>query len=646
VYVRLAIAAGSLTEGELSTLMSYLSQNAVIASKMTSALQRTNPVFSTVVVSVSEPAQLHDDVLVATTQSSSSSTLVEVDPSKWSAKEFVAIAILLALVALIVAVVVNRRRQAAYRKAVAELTPTGKPIKPRKRKKSTTLESIELTNIVALAGSTDSTTDIFVAGHSEENADMNRRVDVLPYDRNRVVVGTTKSFVDGYMNASLIGSIGMPLSDCFIAVQTPKASSAAVFWQMVWEYSSSFVVAISEPHEFEQSVSFVMPPEPGVSVIHGDFVVVGRATSQSVDTRGIKHDILLMDGEGHARSITLFEYRHWPDDGVPEKITDLVELCVAAELGQLHANGPMVVYSAAASGRAGTFIGAVQQVRMFTRQREIDPFKGAVALRKVRPGMVASASQYVFMHKVVVKAILRNMALFSREGLSDAACDVLEKLTPTKSFDLSVPGRHFVKVGRLQRLHREHGRTASADVVLALMNDVLAIVRVTLEGTYELIESPIDRRRLTVTVPFDSDWDECLMKIGGKALSDEHVIECGSPAELQHWIAALEEKPTPRQGKRRLMAPTAPTQKTLLGTLGIHSPFSGSGVRELELQHASLPWAFDNADAPHAGDFNRSAATAAIAAAPSAEPPRVNSVTETDFGGAALIAHGSGETQF
>jgi protein tyrosine phosphatase len=81
-------------------------------------------------------------------------------------------------------------------------------------------------------------------------------------------------------------------------------------------------------------------------------------------------------------------------------------------------DGPLVVHCSAGIGRAGTFIVADMQMQQFDARGTVDisegslPGKGlssyfpAVArVRHERPRMVQTASQYVFLHQVLIEYI-------------------------------------------------------------------------------------------------------------------------------------------------------------------------------------------------------------------------------------------------
>ena len=78
------------------------------------------------------------------------------------------------------------------------------------------------------------------------NPSLNRYVNVVPFDQNRVVVtGTTD-----YINASLLSSKqGSVPAWSYIATQGPLAHTSAQFWQMVLQQRSSVIIMLTRVSE-------------------------------------------------------------------------------------------------------------------------------------------------------------------------------------------------------------------------------------------------------------------------------------------------------------------------------------------------------------------------------------------------------------
>lgn len=76
----------------------------------------------------------------------------------------------------------------------------------------------------------------------------NRHQDIMPYDRNRVVLRSGK---DDYINASRVEDLS-PYCPTIIATQAPLLGTAADFWLMIYEQKVSVVVMLVSEQELEK----------------------------------------------------------------------------------------------------------------------------------------------------------------------------------------------------------------------------------------------------------------------------------------------------------------------------------------------------------------------------------------------------------
>lgn len=84
--------------------------------------------------------------------------------------------------------------------------------------------------------------------HNSQNTRRNRYSDIIPYDRNRVVLKypIAPDLAD-YINASYITAPYNVRS--YIATQGPKPQTSCDFWQMVWEQNTAVIVMLTQEEE-------------------------------------------------------------------------------------------------------------------------------------------------------------------------------------------------------------------------------------------------------------------------------------------------------------------------------------------------------------------------------------------------------------
>ena len=93
----------------------------------------------------------------------------------------------------------------------------------------------------------------------------NRHQDIMPYDRNRVVLRSGK---DDYINASRVEDLS-PYCPTIIATQAPLLGTAADFWLMIYEQKVSVVVMLVSEQELEKVGLLLAPVAGGWTAVAG-----------------------------------------------------------------------------------------------------------------------------------------------------------------------------------------------------------------------------------------------------------------------------------------------------------------------------------------------------------------------------------------
>merc|ERR1719210_2492612 len=110
-------------------------------------------------------------------------------------------------------------------------------------------------------------------------------------------------------------------------------------------------------------------------------------------------------GSDEPRNIKQMEYHSWPDHGVPNKSTSLLQF--VRRSAQLNEdNQPIVVHCSAGSGRSGCFIVLDWMLRMADHEGLLDIYNTVKELRQRRVNMVANLEQYIFLHDALLEAVL------------------------------------------------------------------------------------------------------------------------------------------------------------------------------------------------------------------------------------------------
>ncbi|XP_063308929.1 tyrosine-protein phosphatase non-receptor type 23 [Pelobates fuscus] len=192
----------------------------------------------------------------------------------------------------------------------------------------------------------------------------NRHQDIMPYDKNRIVLQSGK---DDYINASRIEDLS---SYCpsMIATQAPLVGTASDFWLMIHEQKVSLIVMLVSELEIEkQKVVRYFPVERGQPMVHGHITLT--LTSQKVTDTHVERVISLQyKDQSLKRSIIHLQFTSWPELGLPDSKGNLLRFIQDVHSHYLHQrplHTPIVVHCSSGVGRTGAFCimyAAVQEI--------------------------------------------------------------------------------------------------------------------------------------------------------------------------------------------------------------------------------------------------------------------------------------------
>ncbi|XP_032542263.1 tyrosine-protein phosphatase non-receptor type 23 [Chiroxiphia lanceolata] len=191
----------------------------------------------------------------------------------------------------------------------------------------------------------------------------NRHQDIMPYDRNRVVLCSGK---DDYINASRVEDLS-PYCPALIATQAPLLGTAADFWLMIYEQKVSVVVMLVSEQELDKKVLRYFPSERGQPVAHGPLTLV--LTSLRVTPTHVERMLTLQyRDQSLKRTVAHLQFTSWPELGLPDSKGSLLRFIQEVHGHYLHQrplHTPVVVHCSSGVGRTGAFCllyAAVQEV--------------------------------------------------------------------------------------------------------------------------------------------------------------------------------------------------------------------------------------------------------------------------------------------
>lgn len=240
------------------------------------------------------------------------------------------------------------------------------------------------------------------------NLDKNRYSDVVPFDKNRVVLNSCKDYrrgAEGYINASFVTTSSSEDISQFIATQGPLQHTYEDFWEMVIQCHCPVIVMLTrlvDNHEIIKCGDYFQA-EDGPKQF-GNLCVSTKWRKETETSLLLRNlEVNHKESENPPISVLHIQYPDWPDHGVPTNTVAVRE--ILKRVLQVPPNlGPVVVHCSAGIGRTGTYCAihnTIQRI-LIGDMSALDLANTVSTFRSQRIGMVQTMDQYVFCYKAIV----------------------------------------------------------------------------------------------------------------------------------------------------------------------------------------------------------------------------------------------------
>lgn len=299
-----------------------------------------------------------------------------------------------------------------------------------------------------------------------ENGHKNRYKNVWPYEHLRVKLVSLPlaQNSDDYFNANYIACTDI-LANRYIATQSPLAATFEDFWKTVWHNHINVVMCLNSQK------SLTMGPSQENKYFNDCFYAGSRLRVENIDRMEtdayILRTIKLTKGRGKTKmgeapetaqsssegssngseesvnlsgraatdfgekalpSLTVyhFEYKEWPDFGVPASVKSILSLIEAKDalVAEHLLNNNIVVHCLAGCGRTGCFITLDMildsfhnhQLALLVPAGALDPwgeddlvYKAVQYQRQQRILMVQNLDQFIVCYEVIANYVVKNL---------------------------------------------------------------------------------------------------------------------------------------------------------------------------------------------------------------------------------------------
>ncbi|KAF8411846.1 hypothetical protein HHK36_004405 [Tetracentron sinense] len=264
----------------------------------------------------------------------------------------------------------------------------------------------------------------------DTNLSKNRYTDVLPFDKNRVVLNSSNDYRpsrSGYINASFITTSSTESLSRFIATQGPQPHTFEDFWEMIIQYRCPVIVMLTRlVDNYKKNSSSPLPSlawifpyiEMFVQMVKcGDYfqaedgprefgnICIATKWIRTTDTLLVLRclEVNYKESGEPPLSVLHIQYPEWPDHGVPRNTLSVREI-MKTIYHVPPSLGPIVVHCSAGIGRTGAFCtihNTIQRI-LVGDMSALDLVNTITIFRSQRMGMVQTLEQFLFCYNTVV----------------------------------------------------------------------------------------------------------------------------------------------------------------------------------------------------------------------------------------------------
>ncbi|XP_067677162.1 receptor-type tyrosine-protein phosphatase kappa-like isoform X4 [Haliotis asinina] len=244
----------------------------------------------------------------------------------------------------------------------------------------------------------------------EENIEKNRYKDVLPFDATRVPLEIEEEDDGDYINASYID--GYRQGTRYVAAQGPSEQTVDDFWRMVWKLNSTKIVMVTNLVEAGKVKCERYWPLSSVEATTYGRMNVQCVEEKVYETYTLRTLAIWKEGT-ETRVVNQFHFTKWPDHGVPEDSTSLLNFYKAVKDTGPDVTGPLVIHCSAGVGRTGTFIALDYLLDQARNEGRVCVFNCVQHFRMKRMKMVQTKEQYILIYTILNSA-LRSLEIIPR----------------------------------------------------------------------------------------------------------------------------------------------------------------------------------------------------------------------------------------
>ncbi|XP_043208829.1 tyrosine-protein phosphatase 99A-like, partial [Amphibalanus amphitrite] len=212
-------------------------------------------------------------------------------------------------------------------------------------------------------------------------------------------------YVDGYQKAR-----------AFIVTERPAAGAADVLWRIAWEQGVTGMVIIGTLEKAAR-----LWPDWGACRPFGDLQLELREELQLAACCVRQLAVSKLKGKSggggrQERLVTVFQYTHWPEYGLPEDTLPLLDFAQRALRHEPPIKSPLMLISGRSFCGAGLYLGLVTLLTQLNYRGELGVFSYWQHIIGQCPSLLPTVEEYSLLHDCLLERVTAGETLVTRDG--------------------------------------------------------------------------------------------------------------------------------------------------------------------------------------------------------------------------------------
>ncbi|KAL9960413.1 hypothetical protein ACROYT_G033865 [Oculina patagonica] len=242
-------------------------------------------------------------------------------------------------------------------------------------------------------------------GELDYNRIKNRYKDILPFDKNRIVLPTLPG-VQGsdYINGNYVK--GPDGKNAYLALQGPLPRTVDDFWRLIASHRCQIVIMVCREIEMGKLKCKRYWPESKDEILTFAGLEISLISEDNL-AEGFIMRTMCMKSDKEEMTVTQLQYTAWPDHDVPKSAAPLIELNRTLRAIQGNRRQVALIHCSAGCGRTGTICAVDYAWTLLKMQNtsNFSVFDIVAGLRRQRMAMVQTKEQYALVYKAVVQLV-------------------------------------------------------------------------------------------------------------------------------------------------------------------------------------------------------------------------------------------------